>query len=76
MPTRDINTVKEAHTDELMAIPNVVGVAVGALDDGTPCVLVLLAEETEETKRKIPQKLEGHPVKVLVTGEIKPMDGK
>jgi len=74
MPQRDINAVKEAHVNELMAIPKVVGVAVGALDDGTPCILVLVVEETDEIDRRVPKKLEGHPVRVFVSGEIKPMD--
>ena len=74
MPQRDINAVKEAHVNELMAIPNVVGVAVGALDDGTPCILVLVVEETDEIDRRVPKKLEGHPIRVFVSGEIKPMD--
>jgi hypothetical protein len=73
VPVRDIITVQEAHTSDLMAIPNVVGVAVGALDDGTPCILVLVVKETDEIKRKVPRKLEGHPVRILVSGEIKPM---
>ncbi|HUU46620.1 MAG TPA: hypothetical protein VM118_12890 [Acidobacteriota bacterium] len=74
MPQRDIKTVMEAHVDELMAVPGVVGVAIGALDDGTPCILVLVIEETDEIDRKVPKTLEGHPVSVFVTGEIKPME--
>jgi hypothetical protein len=75
VPIRDIIAVQEAHTNELMTIPDVVGVAVGALDDGTPCILVLVVQETDEIKRKVPKKLEGHPVRIFVSGEIKPMQG-
>ncbi len=75
MPKRDIKTVMDSHVDELMAIPNVVGVAIGELDDGTPCIQVLVKEETDETTRKIPKTLEGHPVQIIETGEIRPMDG-
>ena len=76
MPKRDINAVMEAHTSELMAIPGVTGVAIGALDNGSPCILVLVLKETDELNRKIPQKLEGHPVRIFESGEIKPMQGK
>ena len=75
MPDTDINTVMEAHVEELMAIPGVTGVAVGETEDRTPCILVLVMEETEDIKEKIPDQLEGHPVRLMVSGEIKPMQG-
>jgi outer membrane lipoprotein SlyB len=70
---RDIKTVMEAHVGTLMAIPGVTAVAIGALDDGTPCVTVYVEEENEETRRAIPKTLEGHPVVVEVSGKIEPM---
>ena len=72
---REITAVMDAHVNELMAIPNVAGVAVGAMDDGTPCILVLVVQETEEIGRRVPKTLEGHPVRIVVSGEIKPMQG-
>ncbi len=45
MARRDINTVLRDHDQELMAIPGVVGVYVGLLDDGkTSCLKVMVAE--------------------------------
>ena len=76
MPNRDIKTVMDAHVEELMAIPGVVAVAIGQLDDETPCIKVYVIEQTEELDRRIPNSLEGHPVVVVVSGEIKPMTGK
>jgi hypothetical protein len=73
MPTRDIKTVMEAHVNELMAMPGVAGVAIGELDDGTPCILVMVVELTDELEQKIPKSLEGHPVVIEVSGEFKPM---
>ena len=75
VPHRDINGVMDAHVSELMAIPDVVGVAVGAMDDGTPCILVLVARKTKEIGRRVPGNLENYPVRVFVSGEIKPMQG-
>lgn len=73
MPSRDINAVMTDHTTELMAIPGVTGTAIGELDDHTPCILVLVEKETDEIKKAVPKKLEGHPVQLLVTGKIVPM---
>ena len=70
---RDINTVKEAHVNELMALKGVVGVYVGVLDNGTPCIVVMVVKKTSEIEQKIPKQLEGHPVRIEESGEIKPM---
>jgi len=73
MPSRDVNAVKETHTQELMSIPGVVGVYVGELDNGQPCIGVMVVKRTDALEQKIPKTLEGYPVKVDETGEIKPM---
>lgn len=73
MPREDIKQVMEAHVDGLMAIPGVTGVAIGALDDGTPCIMVYLLEDSAELRRTIPEKLEGHPVVINVSGPIRAM---
>ena len=73
MPLRDINLVKEAHTNELMSLPGVVGVYVGELSDHTPCIGVMVVKKTHELEQKIPKVLEGYPVKIDETGVIKPM---
>src|SRR6266705_6564453 len=68
-PKRDINAVLAAHDKELLAIPDVVGVYVGALEDGrTLCLKVMLARTNPESERKIPRALEGYPVVLEVTG--------
>ncbi len=72
MSLKDINQVMKTHTDELMALPGVVGVYVGALDDGTPCIKVLVVKLTTELEKKIPKELEGFPVVVVETGGIVP----
>ncbi|MDH3455645.1 MAG: hypothetical protein OER90_02280 [Gemmatimonadota bacterium] len=74
MPTRDIKTVMEAHVDDLMALPGVAGVAIGALDDGTPCIKVMVVTQTDELSRRIPDRLEGHPVVIVESGAFRPMD--
>lgn len=74
MSKPDINEVLRAHDKELMAIPGVVGVYVGALEDGkSPCLKVMVVKKTPELERRIPKSLDGYPVVVEETGVIRPM---
>ncbi|HEY6206482.1 MAG TPA: hypothetical protein VIW21_09990 [Chthoniobacterales bacterium] len=74
-PRRDINLVLAAHDKQLLAIDGVVGVYVGTLEDRhTPCLKVMLAKDTPELRRAIPAAIEGHPVVIEVTGEIRALD--
>ena len=69
---RDINVVLAAHDKKLLAIPDVVGVYVGTLQDPrTLCLKVMLARKTEESARKIPRSIEGYPVVIEISGEIR-----
>jgi hypothetical protein len=71
---RDINDVLRLHDAELMAIPGVVGVAVGRMKDKhTPCLKVLVVKKTREIRQKIPKSIEGYPVVLEETGIIRPM---
>jgi len=73
-PKRDINAVLADNDKRLLAIPGVVGVYVGVLDDRqTSCLKVMLAEETPEAKRDIPRTIEGYLVVTEITGEIRPL---
>jgi hypothetical protein len=71
MPTRPIEAVLTDHTDALMAIPGVVGVGQGLLDD-TPCITVFVIANTPQVQQDIPSTLEGYPVVVEQTGVIRP----
>ena len=71
VPGRSIDEVLAAHTDSLMAIPGVVGTAIG-LCDGERCIKVLVADSNPTTREKIPARLEGYKVAVDVTGTIRP----
>ena len=67
---QSLDKVLREHTDSLMAIPGVIGTA-ESLHEGAPCVMVLVARLTENLKRAIPDELEGYPVVISETGEIK-----
>lgn len=72
-PRRDINAVLRAHDQELVKLPNVVGVAVALLPDGkTPCLKLLLAHPPRPEDRALPQSIEGFAVVFEVTGEFRP----
>ena len=73
MPERPIADVLAAHTPELMALPGVVGTYQGAHPDGAPAIVVMLARPDAGLERRIPRVLEGWPVVIEVTGEIRAM---
>ena len=72
--SRDINDVLRGHDHELLAIKGVVGVYVGLQDDGkTPCLKVMVVAKSPEIEKAVPKTIEGFPVIVEVTGEIRPL---
>jgi hypothetical protein len=74
MPRRDINEVLAAHDEQMMAIPGVVGVYVGLLeDDQTSCLRVMVAKKAAELQQALPESLEGYPVVLEETGVIRPL---
>jgi hypothetical protein len=75
MTARSIEQTLAAHGDSLMALPGVVGTAIGRCD-GVPCIRVFLADSSAATRARIPTRLEGHPVRAEVTGPIRARDPK
>jgi hypothetical protein len=73
MTLRDIMLVQEAHTKELMALPGVVGVYIGALKNDSACIVVMVKKKTDELEKLIPKTLEGYSVRIDETGDIRPM---
>jgi hypothetical protein len=69
--TKSIDEVLAAHTDSLMAIPGVVGTAIG-LCGGERCIKVLVADSGVATRARIPARLETYPVSVEVVGTVRP----
>lgn len=70
MTAKTIEQVLEQHTRELMSIPGVVGTAAG-LCGRAPCVKVYVMKRTPDLERKIPDTLDGYPVMIEETGEIR-----
>ena len=70
---RPIEAVLREHTDRLMALPGVVGIAQG-LCDGEPCIKVLVVTRTPELLAQIPSVLEGYTVEVEEMGAIRALE--
>jgi hypothetical protein len=68
---RSLEEVLRAHTDRILAIPGVVGVGEGRCD-GQPCIKVFVARKTPDLLKEIPPSLDGYPVAVEETGELRP----
>ncbi|MFC1485934.1 hypothetical protein ACFL55_02790 [Candidatus Latescibacterota bacterium] len=75
MSTRPIEQVLKENTDRWMSISGVVGTALGELD-GKPCIIILVVEKTPEIIEKIPSTIEGYPVLIQQSGEIKALEVK
>ncbi len=70
MPAEAIEEVLNEYTEELMGLPGVVGTGRGLCDD-KPCLKVFVIKETPEIDQKIPRTLDGYPVVIEETGEIR-----
>ena len=64
-----IRQVLARHTDRLLAIPGVAGVARGEVN-GRPAIQVLVVKATAELLRRLPATLDGYPVQVVESGTI------
>ena len=67
MCEKKIEEVLAEYTGELMSLPGVVGTGLG-LCEGTRCIKVFVVGLAPEAKKKIPEQLEGHPVKIEESG--------
>jgi hypothetical protein len=65
-----IEEVLRANTPGWMAVPGVVGTGIG-LCDSAPCIKVFAVERTAEIRERIPDSVEGYPVRVEVTGRFR-----
>ena len=70
MPRRSIREVLKSHTDELMAVPGVVGVAEGE-SQGRRCIKVFVMDRNSKLLRQIPDSIEGYRLKVEESGEFR-----
>jgi hypothetical protein len=70
MPSEPIEAVLERHARGIVSLRGVVGVGAGEAD-GRPCITVYVAEKTAAVIGRIPTDLEGWPVVVRKSGDIR-----
>ncbi|HZL84616.1 MAG TPA: hypothetical protein VFD07_04480 [Candidatus Krumholzibacteria bacterium] len=73
MTMKTIEQVQEEHTPTLMSLNGVVGTFIGVTADDRPCIKVMVVRRTRELEGSIPSQLEGYPVEIFESGEIRPL---
>ena len=75
MPEKSIEAALAAHNDSLMAVPGVMGTAIGRCD-GVPCIRVFMRDSASAARARIADRLEGYVVRVEVTGAFHARPGQ
>ena len=71
MGSKLIAEVLAAHNESLLALPGVVGTAIG-IRDGVRCIRVFAVSSGTIAAAVISDRLDGYPVVVEITGPIRP----
>lgn len=67
---KSVQEVLREHTPRLMAVRGVTGTGQGECE-GAPCVVVFVVERSPELSAQLPDSLDGYPVDVRVSGEVR-----
>ncbi len=74
MSARTIEQVHRENADAWMALPSVIGTAIGRHGD-KPCILILTeTTDSEQIRQRIPSTVEGYPVVIQHTGDIRALE--
>lgn len=73
MEETSVAAVLKRHTPRLMSVPGVVGTA-EAQCGGKPCIKVYVKKKSPDVSAQIPAEIEGYPVTIQETGEIRPLE--
>lgn len=73
MPDVKIKEVLKRHTDKLMAVPGVVGIAEG-ISHGKPCIRVFVVDSNSAALKLLPENLEGYLLNIEESGEFRALD--
>ena len=73
MQDKTIEAVLKEYTDRLMSLQGVVGTAQSECA-GKPCIKVYVSKKTPDLLGQIPSDIEGFPVAIEETGEIRARD--
>jgi hypothetical protein len=70
MPRANIEEILKKHTDKLMSVPGVVGIAQGEFK-GVPCIRIFVVRKTSALLKHVPNQLGGYRVIVEESGEFR-----
>ncbi|UCC75281.1 MAG: hypothetical protein JSV86_21645 [Gemmatimonadota bacterium] len=70
METKSIEEVLRHETPRLMEVRGVVGTGLGECD-GAPCIVVFVTRSSARLLEELPDTLDGHPVDVRVSGQVR-----
>jgi hypothetical protein len=70
---RSIDEVLAHHVNELMQVGGVAGTGQSWLDDA-PCIVVMVEQDSDEVRSKLPEAIEGYRVQIVQTGQISALD--
>ena len=73
MTNVNIKEVLKRHTDKLMAVPGVVGIAEGRTK-GKQCIRIFVIDSSSESLKLLPDNLEGYSVIIEESGEFRALD--
>lgn len=71
--TVSIETAQQELAPRMMALSGVVGVGIGECE-GAPCIVVYVAERTQELVEQVPSSHRGYRVEARVMGEPEARD--
>lgn len=69
-----IREVKAANEARLLALPGVVSVGLGRTPEGEDVIVVCLDRRRPRTLAALPEALSGYPLRIEITGPVKPLD--
>ena len=73
MQKKPIDQVIKDRQEMLMAIPGVQGFYQGQTENGGDCIVIMIDSLTEVNRDKLPDSLDGYPVRIEAGGEVKPL---
>ena len=75
MQMKQIQSILAKHQQSLVAIPGVTSVGIGGSPD-QPVLLVTVERLTDQLRRALPDRLDGFPVQIEVSGAVTMQPGK
>jgi hypothetical protein len=66
-----VRAVKRLHEKRWLACDGVVAVGIGQRADGSPQIVVSVEADAARIRREIPEQVEGVPVEIRVTGQMR-----